>query len=173
MPTSWRVGPYRYFFYAGDSAEPPHTHVQRDESDCKFWLAPVRLAWNRGFSSAELRQIEQQKSMKPGYWRRGISSSTRTADAVIKNLETTDESICVSLSDGRVVTVPISWYPRLSHARPEHRQAWKLVGQGHGIRWSEVDEDISVENILLGQPSGEGSRSFARWKEWYPKRNSP
>jgi hypothetical protein len=59
MPTSLRIGPYRFFFYAGDGGEPPHTHAQRDRSECKFWLVPVRLAWNRGFSGAELRQIER------------------------------------------------------------------------------------------------------------------
>ena len=59
MPTSLRIGPYRFFFYAGDASEPPNMHVQRDRSECKFWLAPVRLAWNRGFSDAELRRIER------------------------------------------------------------------------------------------------------------------
>jgi hypothetical protein len=59
MPTSLRIGPYRFFFYAGDAGEPPHTHVQRDRFEAKFWLAPVRLAWNRGFSGTELRRIER------------------------------------------------------------------------------------------------------------------
>lgn len=59
MPTSLRVGPYRFFVYAGDAAEPQHTHVQRDDLECKFWLEPVRLAWNRGFRGVELREIER------------------------------------------------------------------------------------------------------------------
>ena len=59
MPTSLRVGPYRFFFYAGDRNEPAHTHLQRDAAEAKFWLAPARLAWNRGFSAAELRRIER------------------------------------------------------------------------------------------------------------------
>ena len=59
MPTSLRIGPYRFFFYAGDRNEPAHTHVQRDAAQAKFWLAPVRLAWNRDFSAAELRRIER------------------------------------------------------------------------------------------------------------------
>ena len=101
-----------------------------------------------------------------------MSTSMRTADVTIQDVGTTDENICVSLSDGRTVTVPISWYPRLSHASPEHRAKWELIGHGHGIHWPELDEDVSVENILLGQPSGEGPRSFARWKEWYEKKNS-
>jgi hypothetical protein len=96
-----------------------------------------------------------------------MTSSILTGNIAIQNVDTTEESLCVSLSDGRVVSVPISWYPRLSHARPEHRAKWELIGQGHGIHWPELDEDISVENILFGQPSGEGAQSFARWKEWY------
>lgn len=59
MPTSLQVGPYRFFFYAGDRNEPTHTHVQRDDAEAKFWLSPVRLAWNRGFSGAELRRLER------------------------------------------------------------------------------------------------------------------
>lgn len=59
MPTSLRIGPYRFFFYAGDRDEPPHTHVQRDNEEAKFWLSPVRLARNRGFSGSELRRIEK------------------------------------------------------------------------------------------------------------------
>ena len=59
MPTSLRIGPYRFFFYAGDRDEPVHTHVQRENSEAKYWLMPIRLAWNRGFSSAELRRVEK------------------------------------------------------------------------------------------------------------------
>lgn len=100
-----------------------------------------------------------------------MGSSILTANAAIQDVATTDESLRVSLSDGRVVIVPITWYPRLSHARPEDREKWELIGQGHGIHWPELDEDISVENIILGQPSGEGARSFARWKDWYQKKS--
>jgi len=102
-----------------------------------------------------------------------MSSSTVTVNVAIQDVQTTDTSLSVSLSDGRVVTVPISWYPRLSHALPEHRAKWELIGQGHGIHWPELDEDISVENILFGQPSNEGPRSFSRWKDWYQTRNAP
>jgi len=60
----------------------------------------------------------------------------------------------------------------LPHARPEDRAKWELIGQGHGIHWPELDEDIRVENILFGQPSGEAARSFARWKSWYQNKLS-
>ena len=86
------------------------------------------------------------------------------------SVEITDDTLTISLIDGRVVSVPISWYPRLSNAAAEHRAIWEFIGGGHGIHWPELDEDISVENVLLGQPSGEGARSFAKWKQWYQEK---
>ena len=59
MPTVYRNGPYRFFFYAGDGAEPPHIHVERDENIAKFWLDPVRLQRSGGFRRPELRKVEQ------------------------------------------------------------------------------------------------------------------
>jgi hypothetical protein len=58
MPTVSRIGPYRLFFFAGDHAEPPHVHVERDDNLAKFWLAPVRFQNNKGFKPSELRNIE-------------------------------------------------------------------------------------------------------------------
>ncbi len=59
MPTALRVGPYRFFFYAGDREEPPHMHVERDDNVVKFWLEPIRLQSNRGFARAELGRIQK------------------------------------------------------------------------------------------------------------------
>ena len=59
MPTVLRVGPYRFFFYAGDRDEPPHVHVERDNQIAKFWLAPVRLQVSGGFSRSELNRIQK------------------------------------------------------------------------------------------------------------------
>jgi hypothetical protein len=59
MPTVLRSGPYRFFFYAGDRNEPPHVHVEHDESEAKFWLDPVRLEWSRGFARHEINRIQQ------------------------------------------------------------------------------------------------------------------
>ncbi len=63
-----------------------------------------------------------------------------------------DDSLSVQLSDGRKVSVPLGWSPRLFNAAPEQRQKWELIGQGEGIHWEDVDEDISVAS-LLGLPS--------------------
>jgi hypothetical protein len=58
LPTVLRSGPYRFFFYSADRDEPPHVHVEREESEAKFWLDPVRLEWSRGFARMEIRRIE-------------------------------------------------------------------------------------------------------------------
>jgi hypothetical protein len=59
MPTCLWIGPYRFFFYSSDEAEPPHIHVERERSQAKFWLDPVRLEWNRGFSRHEIREVRR------------------------------------------------------------------------------------------------------------------
>lgn len=100
------------------------------------------------------------------------SSAVKTNGPVAVNVEVSENTISVSLSDGRAVDVPILWYPRLSHALPQHRNKWEIIGNGHGIHWPELDEDISVENILSGQPSGESGQSFEKWKRWYQQKTA-
>lgn len=80
-----------------------------------------------------------------------------------------DDALCVELTDGRTVTVPLAWYPRLFHGTAKERNKWRLIGAGEGIHWHDLDEDISVESILLGRPSGESQRSL---KEWFAKRST-
>jgi hypothetical protein len=84
---------------------------------------------------------------------------------VVQHVTVTEDSLVIDLVDGRTVAVPLAWYPRLLHGRPEERNHWRMIGQGEGIHWPDLDEDISVENILLGQPSGESQRSLGRWLE--------
>jgi len=76
-----------------------------------------------------------------------------------------EDSLTVGLQDGRTVTVPLAWFPRLLHGAASERENWRFVGEGEGIHWPDLDEDISVENLVLGQPSGESQHSFARWLE--------
>jgi hypothetical protein len=59
MPTVLRVGPYRFFFYAGDGGEPPHVHAERDDGEAKFWLDPVRLERSRGFRRKEINRVRE------------------------------------------------------------------------------------------------------------------
>ncbi len=79
------------------------------------------------------------------------------------NVAVTEEALTVDLSDGRTISVPLAWYPRLSHGTVAERNNWRLIGAGEGIHWTDLDEDISVENLIFGQPSGESQRSFKRW----------
>ena len=75
----------------------------------------------------------------------------------------TDDTMSVELNDGRTISVPLAWFPRLLHATEQERTNWKLIGGGHGIHWEDIDEDISVENLLTGRRSGESQESFKKW----------
>ncbi len=85
--------------------------------------------------------------------------------ATAQHVIVTEDALVVDLVDGRTISVPLAWYPRLLHGEPEERNNWRLIGKGEGIHWPDLDEDISVENVLLGKPSGESQRSFKRWLE--------
>jgi len=80
-----------------------------------------------------------------------------------EDVRVTNDSLIVDLSDGRTISVPLEWFPRLLHATPEERSNWRLIGRGHGVHWEEIDEDISVEGLVAGRPSGESQRSFKKW----------
>jgi hypothetical protein len=80
-----------------------------------------------------------------------------------KNVRVTRDTLSVDLSDGRTISVPLEWFPRLVYATPEERKNWGLIGRGHGIHWEDIDEDISVEGLLAGKPSGESQASFKKW----------
>ncbi len=80
-----------------------------------------------------------------------------------ESVRISDDTLSVELSDGRTIAVPLAWFPRLSYATPEERKHWRLIGRGQGIHWEDIDEDISVENLLVGRPSGESQASFKKW----------
>ena len=80
-------------------------------------------------------------------------------------VQVTKEALVVDLFDGRSVSVPLVWYPRLVHASAEERKQFRLIGSGEGIHWDLLDEDISVEGIVAGRRSLESAESFRRWLE--------
>jgi len=83
--------------------------------------------------------------------------------ALAQRVEVTNDALVVDLADGRTLSVPLAWYPRLTHGTPGERSKWRLIGQGQGIHWPDLDEDISVEGLLAGQPSGESQTSLQKW----------
>jgi uncharacterized protein DUF2442 len=94
--------------------------------------------------------------------------SSLTAEAKAQNVNVTDDTIAVDLCDGRTISVPLAWFPRLLHGTPEERNNWRFIGDREGIHWPDLDEDISVENLLAGRSSGESQSSFKRWLEKRP-----
>lgn len=92
--------------------------------------------------------------------------STLTAEkqaTLAQEIQVTADSLMVDLSDGRTITAPLAWFPRLAHGTARERNHWRLIGGGEGIHWPALDEDISVENLLAGRRSGESQRSFKAW----------
>lgn len=85
--------------------------------------------------------------------------------ASIQNARVADDALIVDLSDGRVISVPLIWFPCLVHAVTKGRANRRLIGKGEGVHWPDLDEDISAENIILGRPSGESQLSLRRWLE--------
>ena len=80
-------------------------------------------------------------------------AQAETADIRVRDVSTTDDELCVGLMDGRTITVPLAWYPRLADATAAQRANWELAGAGYGIHWPEVDEDLSTEGLLRGAPA--------------------
>lgn len=78
------------------------------------------------------------------------------ADERVKDVHLSDETLSVDLMDGRTITVPLVWYPRLLNALPEQRNNWQICGAGYGIHWPEIDEDLSTEGLLRGAPAPRG-----------------
>ena len=91
------------------------------------------------------------------------SSAIEVQPPRAQTVSVTDDSLTVDLVDGRTVSVPLTWYPRLSHGTAAERDKWRLIGQGEGIHWPDLDEDISVEDLLGGRASGESQASLKRW----------
>ena len=98
------------------------------------------------------------------------TSPAETGATTADEVRITREFIVVDLSDGRTIKVPLSWYPRLQHGTAKERENWRLVGGGTGIHWPDLDEDVSVDGLLSGHPSGESPSSFSKWLASRPKR---
>ena len=149
MPEVLRARGYRFFFFSREGHEPRHIHVEQAERYAKFWLEPIELVEARGFRGSELRELTRLlKNIATSLSLPGMSTlaSKPVADAV--DVECTNDELIVTLVDGRRVSAPLAWFPRLLRATPKQRANWRLIGRGVGIHWDDVDEDISVRSLL-------------------------
>src|SRR5436853_3604213 len=95
-----------------------------------------------------------------------MSTSPLRSDIVearAQRVSLTPDTLVVDLIDGRTISVPLAWYPRLAHGSEAERAKWRLIGDGEGIHWPDLDEDISIEGLLAGRQSGETQASLGRW----------
>jgi hypothetical protein len=91
------------------------------------------------------------------------SSVIETSTPLVHEVRVSQAALEVRLDDGRVLSVPLAWYPRLAHGSTRERRQWRIIGGGIGIHWPALDEDISVAGLLAGLPSGESASSLKRW----------
>lgn len=82
-----------------------------------------------------------------------MSFSASAADQRVQDVQLPEDTLTVNLRDGRSISVPLVWYPRLLNATPSQRQNWQIAGGGFGIHWPEIDEDLSTEGLLRGAPA--------------------
>jgi hypothetical protein len=90
-----------------------------------------------------------------------FSARSESADIRVRDVAVTEDELSVSLMDGRTISVPLAWYPRLEAATPAQRAHWELAGAGYGIHWPDLDEDLSTEGLLAGARAPAGS---AEWR---------
>jgi hypothetical protein len=93
------------------------------------------------------------------------TSVAELLSATAASVEVKKHTVSFDLSDGRTIAAPLAWFPRLDHGTAAERRNCRLIGDGQGAHWPDLDEDISVEGLLLGRPSRESQESFRRWLE--------
>jgi hypothetical protein len=98
-----------------------------------------------------------------------MSTLVTDRDVFAETVEFTEDAMTVRLDDGRTLSVPLAWYPRLLHGTPAERAQFQLIGHGEGIHWPSLDEDISVEGLLAGKRSAESDASLSRWLATRPR----
>ncbi len=84
-------------------------------------------------------------------------------DPIAVDLQITDAYLIVQLEDGRTLSIPLQWYPRLSHASIAERENWQFLGDGYAIEWPDLDEHIGIEGLIAGRHTGESTSSFQKW----------
>ena len=92
-----------------------------------------------------------------------MSTLTLEVEPAAVDMHIDHSKLTIDLADGRVLSVPLDWYPRLSHATIEERANWQMLGNGYAIEWPDLDEHVGIEGLLAGRRSGESERSLQKW----------
>jgi hypothetical protein len=111
---------------------------------------------------------ERSKRTRRVLWRLGMSTLVTECDVFAVCIHFTEDAMTVRLDDGRSLSVPLAWYPRLLHGSKPERESYELIGDGEGIHWPLLDEDISIEGLLAGRRSAESASSLAKWRRKRP-----
>lgn len=152
-------------FFSSDQHESAHVHVERETKRAKFWLDSVEVETNDGFKAHELARItalvQEHREELLRAWH--DFSAIDETPVPVQEVRVTSKVLEVVLKDGRSLSVPIKWYPRLAYGSPRERQNWRLIGDGIGIHWPALDEDISISGLLAGLRSEESGTSLKRW----------
>jgi hypothetical protein len=96
---------------------------------------------------------------------RGVSTLVTERDVFAQSASFSADSLSVRLDDGRSLSVPLAWYPRLLDGTEAEWENCQLIGEGEGVHWPDLDEDISVEGLLAGRRSAESAGSLAKWRQ--------
>ena len=94
-----------------------------------------------------------------------MSTLVTERDVFAESLSFSEDALTVRLDDGRSLSVPLAWYPRLLDGTEAERENYELIGDGEGIHWPQLDEDITAEGLLAGRRSAECATSLAKWKQ--------
>jgi hypothetical protein len=150
-----RFSPKMHHLAPGDE-----THVKASGDQAKCWLYPIALASNYGFRAHELaesrRTIDQHQQELMEAWNEYFKSKPEIRRAYVpttalaRSVEFDDDMMHVFLRDGRIISVPIIWFPVLYEATPQQRSSYEIGGGGISLHWPEIDEDLSVANLLAG-----------------------
>lgn len=168
-PTIMEHGPYRFRFYSTDICHhplDPHIHAyKRNGANAKIRLETVQVVYNRGLKKKDLPAVEELVRVhRVTCWNVGMRSSTPVdRQSRVEHAEVVGAALRVWLRDGRMLTVPLGWFPRLYDRAPAERNNHVLAGDGHAIHRPDLDEDIGVVGLLAGRSSGEHPRSLGRW----------
>ncbi len=101
-----------------------------------------------------------------------MNTSAPSKPTLIRRVRVGGDALVVDFDDGRSISLPLAWYPRLAHGTAPERNTFRLIGRGEGIHWPLLDEDLSAEGLLAGRRSSESSTSFSRWLRSRPPRPS-